>query len=185
MFTLPPLVELYRHLEWADATVWRAVRAHPAAEGDRRLHVLLYHIHMVQQAFLQVWRGVAPVFREPDDFANLAAIESWARAYYPVAIAHLSTLNEAELAKPIALPWAAMLAEQIGRPPGATTLGETIFQVTSHSTYHRGQVNARLRELGGLPPLVDYIAWIWFDRPAPAWPQLAPAGQNPSEACGW
>ena len=37
----------------------------------------------------------------------------------------------------------------------------------SHSTYHRGQVNARLREIGAEPPLVDYIAWLWFDRPAP------------------
>jgi uncharacterized damage-inducible protein DinB len=44
-----------------------------------------------------------------------------------------------------------------------------MIQVATHSTYHRGQVNARLREVGGEPPLVDYIAWIWFGRPAPEW----------------
>jgi uncharacterized damage-inducible protein DinB len=43
-----------------------------------------------------------------------------------------------------------------------------------HSTYHRGQVNARLRELGIEPPLTDYIAWIWFGRPEAEWPALSP-----------
>ncbi len=39
-----------------------------------------------------------------------------------------------------------------------------------HSTHHRGQVAARLRELGGEPPLVDFIAWLWWKRPEPEWP---------------
>jgi uncharacterized damage-inducible protein DinB len=59
----------------------------------------------------------------------------------------------------------------------APTLAETMLQVASHSTYHRGQVNARLRELAGEPPLVDYIAWIWFGRPAPEWNAVSPSGQ--------
>lgn len=57
-------------------------------------------------------------------------------------------------------------------PPEALTdakLKEKLHQV---STYHRGQANSRLRELGGKPPLVDYIAWIWFGRPAPRWDLL-------------
>jgi uncharacterized damage-inducible protein DinB len=45
---------------------------------------------------------------------------------------------------------------------------EPIFQVTSHSTYHRGQVNARVREGGRRMPLVDFIAWVWFGKPDPA-----------------
>ena len=49
-------------------------------------------------------------------------------------------------------------------------MAETCLQVCSHSTYHRGQVNARLREIGAEPPLVDYIAWLWFERPAADWP---------------
>jgi hypothetical protein len=28
------------------------------------------------------------------------------------------------------------------------------------------QVNTRIRELGGTPPLVDFIAWIWAGKPA-------------------
>ncbi len=43
------------------------------------------------------------------------------------------------------------------------------FQVANHSTYHRGQVNRSLRQLGGEPPLVDYIAWVWFGKPKAEW----------------
>ncbi|HLG57803.1 MAG TPA: hypothetical protein VI485_20835 [Vicinamibacterales bacterium] len=45
--------------------------------------------------------------------------------------------------------------------------------MTSHSTYRRGQVNERFREVGGEPPLVDDIAWIWFGRPEPDWSEPA------------
>ena len=45
------------------------------------------------------------------------------------------------------------------------TSAETAPHVAMHTTHHRGQVNARLRELGAEPPLVDYIAWLW-QRPA-------------------
>jgi uncharacterized damage-inducible protein DinB len=50
-------------------------------------------------------------------------------------------------------------------------MAETARQVAMHSMHHRGQVNARLRELGAEPPLVDYIAWIWRGRPEPMWPR--------------
>jgi uncharacterized damage-inducible protein DinB len=178
MFTTGALIELYRHMEWADSSVWQAVRALPAAAAasDKRLHVLLYHIHMVQHAFVAAWRGVPADHRQPEDFVDLAAIESWARSYYQDVFGRLATLTGADLARPLALPWAGMLVEYLGRQPGETTLGETVFQVTSHSTYHRGQVNVRLRDLGGEPPLVDYIAWLWFDRPAPVWAALAETG---------
>jgi uncharacterized damage-inducible protein DinB len=69
----------------------------------------------------------------------------------------------------VEMPWARTLEARIGRSVTMPTLGETIQQVASHSTYHRGQINARLRDVGGEPPLVDYIAWIWFGRPAPEW----------------
>ena len=46
-----------------------------------------------------------------------------------------------------------------------------------HTAHHRGQVNARLRELGAEPPLVDYIAWLWKGRPDAMWPRnVAPPG---------
>jgi uncharacterized damage-inducible protein DinB len=55
---------------------------------------------------------------------------------------------------------------------GATTptICDTVLQVVTHSTYHRGQVNARLRELGCDPPLTEYFVWVWRGKPAADWP---------------
>lgn len=34
-----------------------------------------------------------------------------------------------------------------------------------HTTYHRGQLNTKIRELGGEPPLTDFIYWVGLDKP--------------------
>jgi uncharacterized damage-inducible protein DinB len=73
------------------------------------------------------------------------------------------------LARPLVMPWVAQYEQQLGRTFDVATVGETACQVVSHSTHHRAQVNGRLRAVGGDPPLVDFIAWIWFGRPAPPW----------------
>ena len=41
-----------------------------------------------------------------------------------------------------------------------------------HTGHHRAQANSRLRALGAEPPIIDYIAWLWLERPAPAWPEV-------------
>jgi uncharacterized damage-inducible protein DinB len=72
--------------------------------------------------------------------------------------------------EPTALPWMDMVSAQLGRTLVVPTLAETLLQVPMHSMHHRGQINARLRELGNEPPLVDFIAWIWLGKPAAEWP---------------
>jgi uncharacterized damage-inducible protein DinB len=168
MFNRTSLSDLFRHMQWADDEVWRAVLACEPAQRDEVLRGLLLHLHVVQRAFLGVWKQQPPSFPNPADFPSLTDLRAWASPYYGEAQVFLDTVDEAALARPVTMPWAAQLAERLGREPGAPTLAETMFQVTSHSTYHRGQVNARLRAVGGAPPIVDYIAWIWFDRPTPA-----------------
>lgn len=169
IMSLEVLRELYRHMEWADAAVWRAALAHPPAARDARLRDLLLHVHTVQRAFLYVWTQQALTLPDPADFPDLGSVREWAYPVYAEAARFLRSTDVDALARPVVMPWAAQLAARLGRMPDAPTLAETIFQVTSHSTYHRGQVNARLRELGGEPPLVDFIAWVWFGRPEPDW----------------
>lgn len=173
---LNSLTDLYRHMEWADASVWAAVFANEAGQTDEKLRDYLYHLHMVQRAFLRLWRGVPPDTPYPT-FADAPSLLEWARSYYAEAFAYLATLSDEALAAPMPLPWATMIEKQLGRPPAVSTVGETALQVPLHSLYHRGQVNARLRALGGETPLVDYIAWVWMDRPASNWQPLAPPGE--------
>jgi uncharacterized damage-inducible protein DinB len=164
------LRQLIRHMEWADAEVWRAVQAHEPAGRDSRLRELLTHLHVVQRLFLVVWQKQPfdPSKGRPE-FATAADLRAWARTYYPEANDFLDALDRQVLTEGVSMPWIESFESQLGRTFSTPTLGETMFQVTSHSTYHRGQVNARLREIGGEPPLVDYIAWIWFGRPEPDW----------------
>ena len=161
------LADLYTHMEWADAAVWKAVFAQGGE--DSKLRDYLAHLHMAQRAFLRAWRG-EPRDAEYPRFENAAAILAWARPNYAEARRHLASLSEAQLTEPLIVPWADLLEKRLGRRPGPTTVADTALQVALHTTYHRGQVNARLRALGGEPPLVDYIAWIWFGKPAPEWP---------------
>lgn len=169
MLTLEFGRDLFAHMEWADAKVWAVTTGTPAAVTDRRIHDLLFHLHLTQHAFLLVWTG-QPVRHLRDlTFPSLAELHAWARPWYAEAAGFLSVLGPARLSDPSPVPWAKMFADRLGRDPAISTLGETIAQVTLHSLYHRGQVNARLKELGAEPPLVDYLAWIWAGRPAPEW----------------
>jgi uncharacterized damage-inducible protein DinB len=172
MKNIDSLRELGQHMQWADALVWTAALSHSGAADDLALRGKLFHTHMVQRAFLSVWNAatLTPPSSEPPE---LPVTLKSARAYYTELSAFFSALGEDELERPVALPWAGGFARRLGREPATPTLAETILQVVMHSTYHRGQVNTRLRELGIEPPLTDYIAWIWFGRPEAQWPVLS------------
>ncbi|NJD11491.1 MAG: hypothetical protein FIB01_14010 [Gemmatimonadetes bacterium] len=161
--------ELLAHLEWADAAVWQAALASPAAATDRRVKELLVHSQQTLGGYLQLWQGQALDLPEADGFPDLAAAAAWARDCHAGVAAYVAALDEAALERPIEFPWAEQLAERYGAVHPAT-LQQSIVQLALHSAYHRGQVNARLRELGAPPPLVDFIAWVWAGRSAPAWP---------------
>lgn len=163
------LGDLCRHTEWADALVWSTVLAHPNLLEDATLHERLHHIHLVQRAFLRVWRG------EPLDFEGTQSLRGeslarWARAYHADVPRFLARLDDTALDRVVDLPWSARVAEHLASPFVAPRLGETVAQVAWHSAHHRGQVSARIHELGVEPPLTDFIAWVWSGKPAASWP---------------
>ena len=139
--------DLITHMEWADAQCWRAVRDLPQAQSDERSKYLFHHIHLVQWVYLQAWRGDPFVVTELSSYPDLAAVESWARAYYPGAADFAQRVDEAKFDQPVADKFGTV------RP---ATLGESAWQVLSHTTYHRGQIATRIREIGGEPPVMDF-----------------------------
>ena len=158
-------------MEWADALVWRAVFASDEACGDERLRQTFHHLHLVQHAWLRAWRGDAmdPGFPTID---HAASVRDWGRKYYEEIHAHLETMSDEKLSATMKLPWAEMVERELGRIPESISVGDTMQQVPLHSLYHRGQINARLRVLGGEPPRVDYIVWLWLGRPEAHWHRL-------------
>jgi len=169
MFSSELVRDLCAHMEWADSLVWQATLGSPEAAADQKLRDRLSHIHMTQRAFLQVWSKQTLDRLRSLKFDTTGELYAWIRPHYPELKSFLATLKSAQLTEPTPLPWAKYFVPA-GRQAAVTTLGETLLQVTSHSTYHRGQANTRLRELGAEPPLVDYIGWVWLGRPATSWP---------------
>lgn len=170
MFDLSSLRELLQHMEWADATVWNAIARRDAARGDELLRERVRHSLLTQRFFLGIWTGTPLDYSEVNARPAAEELLASARGYFQALGTYVQPLNEKELQRTVDIPWASRFARSDGTMP-TTHLGETIYQVVAHSTYHRGQINTRLRELGTDPPLVDYIAWIWSGRPAASWPE--------------
>ncbi len=167
--TRSDLVELFAHMEWADALVWCEVTRQPALGSDPFVRESLYHIHLVQFAYLTGWTGGTPEPDASDEFASLGELRAWGRSYYPAARAWLDGLGEEELHRRDPVLWPEFVEEAIGQHPVPIPLADMVIQVATHSTQHRAQINRRIRELGGDPPFIDYVAWAWMGKPAASW----------------
>ena len=145
------------------------MRALPEAAALEAMRERLLHLHLVQHAFLALWKG-APLtaFPTPDQFPTLTALQAYGRQVYEAGREVVAATEAAAFAAPLAVPHSAHFV-----PPGGSvthaTRGETVLQVWSHTTHHRGQLALQIRQLGSEPPLVDYIVWIWLGRPAAEW----------------
>ena len=170
MYSPELMRRIYAHMEWADARIWSEVLGTARADGDEWLRDKLFHLHDTQQAFLSLWTDQPRSTR--GDVASLAAVCEWARPYYATARRFLDAASAEALAEPVSAAFGDRMKQHFGDPRGNVTLGDTAFHVVAHTTHHRGQVMTRLRELGGAPPLVDYVIWVWSGSPVADWDTL-------------
>jgi uncharacterized damage-inducible protein DinB len=162
------LQKLLDHMQWADALVWACLLDHREARSDEQIRACAHHTHQVQWAYLQLWRDEKLSLTDLSAFNDVFAIYQWCRRYYAQLTDYRGALDTVSLERQIQFPWADELVKQWGSAQ-PVTLAESILQITFHTTYHRGQMNRRLRELGAEPPLTDFVVWIWMGRPAPEW----------------
>lgn len=167
---LTELSELSRHMEWADAWIWRTALRIEEARHDERMRRLLHHAHAVQWVYLRLWRDEPVDVAELEAFPDLPSIHRWGRDYHLEFGRFAQTVDRDELGREIVVPWAEELRER-HEDVHPTSLRQSMLQVALHSTYHRGQINTRIRELGGEPPLTDFVAWIWAGQPEAEWPE--------------
>ena len=157
------LDELYAHQEWADAEHWRAFEAHPTALADKAIRERLLHIHQVQYAFLWITgpRTSGFEFKKLEDFPIMEDMKQYAQRYHKSVGELLKRLDQAKLEEIIEAPWFT--------PPVKLSRRHALTQAAMHSHYHRGQNATRLRELGGVPPMTDFIVWLRDGQPAAKW----------------
>lgn len=161
--------ELFAHMAWADAAVWQCVLSNEKTATDPWIRERLHHVHAVQSAYFTIWTGAELDWKEPSSFRDSAAVAKWGREQHARMKAFVDNVSEGDLDRIAKLPWAERLAEQFGTVHDST-VGETLLQIPSHSTNHRGQVLMKLRELGAKAPILDFIAWVWIGKPQPVWP---------------
>lgn len=149
---LQTIQELYVHQQWADARILEAIRAHPTAGQDEDLRTRLNHTGGVQRAFLSLFLArpfdVASEMRVPETLDEIA--RRFAEAHER-GLQFVQGLDDAALESPMDMPWISGLR---------LTVGQALLQVVMHSQHHRAQCSMRLRQLGGEPPMVDYIMWL-------------------------
>lgn len=157
------LVELYAHQAWADAEHWRAFEALPAALADKALYERLYHIHLVQHAFLWITglRTSQFEYKKIEDFPDATALKKYAQQGLADLEERVRTTTPDAMEEIIEIAWF--------QPTLRISRRHALMQAAMHSHYHRGQNATRFRELGGTPPTTDFIVWLQKGQPEAHW----------------
>lgn len=159
---LETLRDLYAHQEWADAQHWRAIEQSPEAQNDPELLERLKHLHVVQRAFLTLFKNQSvDIISQLNGTLTLPELKEMAQAFSREAREYFKTVSPERLDEQILVPW----FPNEFRP----RLCEAALQAAMHSQHHRGQNATRLKVLGVKPPNTDYIAWVYKGRPAAPW----------------
>lgn len=158
------LAELFHHMHWADALIWNSALKNSSAATDQTIRKRLHHIHLCQHAWLRIWLGQSVDPHEGESF-DLTSLACWAREYHNGVAQYLASVEEPDMCVELTV---AGMEKELTQPH----LWESFLQITTHSTYHRGQVSARLRDIGGEPPQTDYITWVVQGRPKAEWPDI-------------
>jgi uncharacterized damage-inducible protein DinB len=155
------LRDLLAHAEWANAVFFHAW-GKSGARDHEEMRQRVGHIVGVQQGFLSVLRGEAaggPPSGPPPSFADL---KTRAETGHAGLREFTAALDPAGLERSVRVPW-------FPEPPCVITVAEALVQVAMHTQHHRGQCMTRLKDLGGEPKNVDWIIWLWKQKPQPRW----------------
>ena len=159
MLTL--LRELMGHAEWANAVFFHAWGGSPARDHEE-MRRRVGHIIGVQQGFLAVLRDEEPGSPPTGPPPSFESLKERARAGHDGLRDFAASLDADGMARTVRIPW-------FPDPPCVITVAEALVQVAMHSQHHRGQCMTRLKDFGGEPKNVDWIIWLWKQKPEGRW----------------
>ncbi len=151
---------LYAYNRWADRLILDACRQLTAQQygaepvpGWSSVRSSIVHIAVVTEGWL---RGVAGQTVESvpteDELATVDDAQRWLDGAYRMFEELQPSLTPETLSTPRTFSGRGRTAVL---PPWAV-----LRQIVNHSTYHRGQVAAKLKRLGVEPPMTDLIWWV-------------------------
>ena len=154
------LGRLLEYTEWANHRVLEAVAALSQEQFARDLgsshggvRGTLAHTLGAEWIWLERFKGVSPTsFPAETELAELAAL----RARWAAVEADRGAWFRA---LPAASPAATIRYRNLKGDPFEGALWQLVQHVANHSTYHRGQVIAFLRQLGAKAVGTDLVTW--------------------------
>jgi uncharacterized damage-inducible protein DinB len=155
------LRELLVHAEWANAMFFRAWEKSPARDHEE-LRQRMDHIVLVLRAFALMLENEPPPLPRSGPPPEFADLRSDAQGAHATLGQYVNTLDLPALSRRIEIPF-------FPDPPCVITVAEALVQVAMHTQHHRGQCMTRLKDFGGEPVNVDWIIWLWKQKPAPRW----------------
>jgi uncharacterized damage-inducible protein DinB len=155
------LGELMAHAEWANAVFFHAWSKSPARDHEE-MRRRVGHIIGVQQGFLSILRGEAPGGPPDGPPPSFESLNSRAQTCHTGLREFTAALRPEDLSRTVRIPW-------FPDPPCVITVSEAMVQIAMHSQHHRGQCMTRLKDFGGEPKNVDWIIWLWKQKPAARW----------------
>ena len=155
------LRDLMAHSEWANAVFFHAWEKSPARDHEE-MRTRVGHIVGVQNAFLSLFKGEPPSGPTGGPPATFDELRARAEKSHANLDAFTTTLDSGALSQTIHVPW-------FPDPPCVITVGQALVQVAMHTQHHRGQCMTRLKDFGGQPKNVDWIIWLWQQKPKARW----------------
>lgn len=155
------LRQLMAHSEWANAVFFHAWGKSPCRDHEE-LRRRLDHLVGVQQGFLSILQGERPGGPPGGPAASYDELKARAQASHRGLRDFAAALTPETMTRTVQVPW-------FPDPPCVITVAEALVQVAMHSQHHRGQCMTRLKDFGGEPKNVDWIIWLWKDKPEPRW----------------
>jgi uncharacterized damage-inducible protein DinB len=165
MVPLDTLRELYDYNYWARDRQLGACAAlteeqflRPMGNSFSSVRDTLAHLVAVEWIWHQRWCGKSPNQDDAQQYAaatfpNLAAVRNRWRTVEGNVRAYLAGLDEEALQR--RLSYLNTKGERWTYP-----LGQTMFHVVNHQTYHRGQITTLLRQLGASALEIDYLVAV-------------------------
>jgi uncharacterized damage-inducible protein DinB len=155
------LRDLMAHAEWANAVFFNAWGQSPARDHEE-LRRRLDHLIGVQQGFLSIFQGDEPGGPQGGPPRTFDELHTRAQSCHAGLREFAASLEPEALSQTVRIPW-------FPDPPCVITTAEAMVQVAMHSQHHRGQCMTRLKDLGGEPKNVDWIIWLWKQKPLARW----------------
>jgi uncharacterized damage-inducible protein DinB len=155
------LRDLMAHAEWANAVFFHAWDKSPVRDNEE-LRRRLSHLVGVQQGFLSILRDEAPGGPRGGPPSTFDELKARAQQCHAGLTEFMSSQDAAGLSRTVRVPW-------FPDPPCIITVSEALVQAAMHSQHHRGQCMTRLKDFGGEPKDVDWIIWLWKQKPPARW----------------